>query len=186
MILRAGAVAREAHRGQTRKVTGKPYVTHCARVGSKVLILENGHLYPNHEELVCGAILHDTVEDTDLTIEDIIREFNEETGRIVAGLTDMYTKDAYPKLVRKERKKLEHEKISKLTTDIKLIKLIDRTDNLEEMTANDNFLSVYLAESKLLMTALNKDVQPLYAKDFGLLFDELKTTIEHWEHLIHG
>lgn len=185
-FLHATNFARIAHEGQVRKVSGKPYITHSARVAAGVAILKNGLKYPNFEDMVVGSVLHDTVEDTVVTIEDIIREFGHESGRIVAGLTNSFTKKAYPNLIRKERKRLEHEKIYALTTDIKIIKMIDRIDNLNDRFADDNFAAVYVGESKLLISGINTAINPLYEEDFNIVLDELKTTIEHWEHLLRG
>jgi len=133
--------------------------------------------------MVIAAFLHDVVEDTSVTFEEIRSLFGDEVARIVAGLTNEYTKQAYPKLTRKERKKLENQKIAQLTTDIKIIKLADRIDNLGDMTLDDNFLPVYLEESKLLAQHANCNIENLYSKDFYILLDELNTSIEHWELL---
>lgn len=182
-ILKAAHFCRKAHFGQARKVTGKPYATHPAKVASRIFLLDFAESYGNHAALVIAAFLHDVVEDTPVTIEEINLLFGDEVARLVVGLTNEYTKHAYPKLTRKERKKLENQKIAQLATDTKLIKLADRIDNLEDMTLDDNFLPVYLEESKLLAQHINCNISELYSKDFYILLDELNTTIEHWELL---
>jgi len=182
LILNAAAFARDAHQGQVRRITGKPYITHPARVASRVAILEGR--YENHCQLVAAAFLHDVVEDTSVQLRTIKDNFGAEVARVVEGLTEQYTKVAYPKLSRRERKKFEFQKISKLPTDIKIIKLLDRIDNLGEMVIDDSFLPVYLTESKNLLAALDGAVEEIYQKDFKLLIDELKTMIEHWELLM--
>ena len=74
-IEQAIEVATKAHEGQLRK-TGEPYIIHPIAV---MKILEEWNM---DEDSIIAGVLHDTVEDTDATIEDIEREF----GKRVAGL----------------------------------------------------------------------------------------------------
>ena len=67
-IKHAVEVAKEAHEGQFRK-TGEPYIVHPLAVKK---ILEEWGM---DEDTIIAGILHDTVEDTDLTLDDIKREF---------------------------------------------------------------------------------------------------------------
>ena len=60
--------ATKAHEGQVRKYTGEPYIVHPLEVAEIVKTVEHT------EEMLMAAVLHDTVEDTDTTIEDIDRE----------------------------------------------------------------------------------------------------------------
>lgn len=184
-IISAANFARIAHQGQVRKITGMPYIVHPARIASRVMILAHGENYPNLVDMVEAAFLHDTVEDTYVTLTEISALFGSEVARIVNGLTNQYSKNAYPKLIRAERKKLESERLAALTSDIKIIKMLDRIDNLSDMSLKDSFLPVYLAESKELLNILNVNVTEPYAADFQILWDELKTTIEHLELLGH-
>ncbi|RME91034.1 MAG: bifunctional (p)ppGpp synthetase/guanosine-3',5'-bis(diphosphate) 3'-pyrophosphohydrolase [Anaerolineae bacterium] len=82
LIQRAYRVAEEAHRGQKR-ASGEPYITHCLAVAS---ILAELRVPP---EVIAAGLLHDTVEDTTLTLEDIRRDFGNTIARLVDGVTKL-------------------------------------------------------------------------------------------------
>jgi (p)ppGpp synthase/HD superfamily hydrolase len=79
MIQKAIVVAALAHEGQVRKGTSIPYITHPYTVG--MMLARSGC----SDEVVAAGILHDTVEDTELTLEYIAREFGEKIAAIVEG-----------------------------------------------------------------------------------------------------
>lgn len=81
-ILRAYKFAEKAHEGQTR-VSGEPYITHCVAVAG---ILSELRVPP---AVIIAALLHDTVEDTPITLNDITREFGAEVGGLVDGVTKL-------------------------------------------------------------------------------------------------
>ncbi|HWQ46641.1 MAG TPA: HD domain-containing protein, partial [Longilinea sp.] len=81
-ILRAYHYAETAHEGQTR-VSGEPYITHCVAVAS---ILADMRVPP---AVVIAGLLHDTVEDTSVKLEDIHREFGDEITKLVDGVTKL-------------------------------------------------------------------------------------------------
>jgi GTP pyrophosphokinase len=82
LITRAGRLAEDAHRGQTRQ-TGEPYITHPVAVATIVadLGLDAGS--------VSAALLHDAVEDTSLTLEHVEDEVGPEVAAIVDGVTKL-------------------------------------------------------------------------------------------------
>ncbi len=82
LIQRAYRVAEEAHRGQKR-ASGEPYITHCLAVAN---ILAELRVPP---EVIAAGLLHDTVEDTPLTLEDIRRDFGNTITRLVDGVTKL-------------------------------------------------------------------------------------------------
>ncbi len=75
-------VAAEAHQGQYRKGTDTPYITHPYAVG--LILMEAGCT----EAVIIAGILHDTVEDTDLTLEFIRERFGEDIANIVDGCSE--------------------------------------------------------------------------------------------------
>ena len=81
-ILRAYRLAEEAHRKQKR-ASGEPYITHCVAVAK---ILADMHVPP---EVVSAGLLHDTVEDTPLTLDDLRRDFGETVATLVDGVTKL-------------------------------------------------------------------------------------------------
>ncbi len=120
LIERAYAAAALAHEGQKRK-SGEPYITHPLSVA--VIIAELG--LP--ETVVAAALLHDVVEDTDLTLERVTTDFGEEVAMIVDGVTKLdrvkYGDTAQAETVRKM--------VVAMAKDIRvlLLKLADRLHN---------------------------------------------------------
>ena len=86
--------AKDAHKGQVRRGTKRPYINHCMEVAR--IIHKNG--YP--EEYVVAALLHDTVEDTEATLEDIRDKF----GNDVVEIVKYVTADMSPNLTWSQRK----------------------------------------------------------------------------------
>jgi GTP diphosphokinase / guanosine-3',5'-bis(diphosphate) 3'-diphosphatase len=82
LVQRAYRIAEEAHRGQTRH-SGEPYINHCIAVAS---ILADLRVPP---EVVAAGLLHDTVEDTSVTLEDIRRDFGDTVANLVNGVTKL-------------------------------------------------------------------------------------------------
>ena len=82
LIQRAYKVADQAHEGQKR-ASGEPYVNHCLAVAS---ILAELRVPPN---VIAAGLLHDTVEDTSITLEDLERDFGEEIAQLVDGVTKL-------------------------------------------------------------------------------------------------
>ena len=82
VIEKALQTASKSHEGQYRKNTDIPYITHPVAVG--MMLLKAGY----SEEIVAAGILHDTVEDTPLTIEDIEKEFGAKIANIVEGSSE--------------------------------------------------------------------------------------------------
>jgi len=82
LVQRAYRVAEEAHRDQKRH-SGEPYINHCLAVAS---ILADLRVPP---EVVAAGLLHDTVEDTSITLQDIQRDFGEPIAVLVDGVTKL-------------------------------------------------------------------------------------------------
>jgi (p)ppGpp synthase/HD superfamily hydrolase len=82
LLARAEAFATTAHAGQKRKGTDLPYIVHPAEVAGIL-----ARLYPSLRSLIAAGWLHDTVEDTSVTIEDITKAFGYSVANLVAGAT---------------------------------------------------------------------------------------------------
>src|SRR4030043_75290 len=82
LIYRAYRVAEEAHMGQNR-VSGEPYINHCVAVASILVELR----IP--VEVVVAGLLHDTVEDTAVTLDDIKNDFGDDVAKLVDGVTKL-------------------------------------------------------------------------------------------------
>src|SRR5215468_10085952 len=82
MIEKAYNFACQAHEGQKRK-SGEPYMIHCVAVAQTLAELRMD------AQTISAALLHDVVEDTPITLEDIEKEFGIEVARLVDGVTKM-------------------------------------------------------------------------------------------------
>jgi len=82
LVMRAYKVAEKAHEGQKR-VSGEPYINHCLAVAT---ILSEMRVPP---AVVAASLLHDTVEDTDITLENIHKNFGDEIAILVDGVTKL-------------------------------------------------------------------------------------------------
>jgi hypothetical protein len=138
-IEKAYACACHAHFTQKRKYTGEPYVNHVRAVAD--LVAANG----GDENQVIAALLHDTVEDTQLTLEDLRIVFGDDVTKLVEELTNVYEKAAYPTLNRAERKKLEGQRLGKISARAQTIKYCDFLDNGGDII-EQNFAKTYFRE----------------------------------------
>ncbi len=126
LLVRAYKYSDVAHAGQVRH-SGEPYVSHCVEVAR---ILADLHL--DTTTVACG-LLHDIVEDTDITIDDISREFGPEIAQIVDGLTKIAN---LPMSSREERQVENYRKLLlSIAKDARviLIKLADRLHNMRTL-----------------------------------------------------
>lgn len=123
-IERAYEIAERYHRGQTRK-SGDPYITHPLAVAT--ILAELGMTSPT----LCAALLHDTVEDTPYTLDELTTDFGEEVARLVDGVTKLdkvsYGDTAQSETIRKM--------IVAMSKDIRVlvIKLADRLHNMRTL-----------------------------------------------------
>ncbi|ACY18317.1 RelA/SpoT family protein [Haliangium ochraceum] len=126
LIRRAYEYAAEAHEGQTRR-SGDPYVTHPLSVAGIVADLRLDGA------TICAALLHDAVEDTSATIEDITSMFGKEVAFLVDGVTKL---GKLPYTSREERQAENFRKmLLAMARDIRviLLKFCDRLDNMRTL-----------------------------------------------------
>lgn len=126
-LLRAVEFAAEKHRDQRRKgADASPYINHPIAVAS--MIANIGGV--SDATTLVAAILHDTIEDTMTTPEELETRFGMEVLSIVLEVTD-------DKLLPKhERKRLQVEHAPHLSIAAKLVKLADKTSNVREISEN--------------------------------------------------
>lgn len=142
---KALALATKAHEGLKRKYSGNPYIEHPIEVAERIARLPWSTV-----EMVAASYLHDTVEDTDLTLADIERECGVVVAALVDGCTDKFAPENHPGN-RKVRKQLEAERLGKETKHVKAIKLADIASNLRATDPNDPFSEVFLREKATLL-----------------------------------
>lgn len=125
-VRRAFEIAVEAHKNMRRK-SGEPYIHHPLAV-ARIVADEIGL---GITSVIC-ALLHDTVEDTEVTLEDVRKEFGESTARIIEGLTKIGKISSNTESIQAEN----YRKILlTLSDDIRviLVKIADRLHNMRTM-----------------------------------------------------
>jgi len=145
--LRALDLATEAHQGQTRKKSGDPYIIHPIRVAALVG-------WAGRHVLMPAAILHDTVEDSSVTLEDIDRQFGQ-FGPMMMSVIDHLTK-------RKDEDKNTYLQRCIDNPSAAVIKMADRIDNLRDAasTIPKKKLERYLDGTMFLIEILNDCCHP--------------------------
>ena len=127
LLIRAIEFAARKHRLQRRKdVEASPYINHPVALMS-VLCVEAGVC---DVEILSAAALHDTIEDTQTTRDEISREFGKKIAGIVAEVTDDKS------LPKEERKRLQIERAPHKSPAASLVTMADKIANLRDMAAN--------------------------------------------------
>lgn len=121
------AFAADKHRDQRRKdANASPYINHPIALAN-VLANEAGI---DDERVLIAAVLHDTIEDTETTEQELVRLFGQEITAIVLEVTD---DKALPKA---ERKRLQIENAPDISRRAKLVKLADKICNLRDVATD--------------------------------------------------
>ena len=171
LIRSAFDIAVEAHSEQRRK-TGEPYIYHPIAV-AKIVAYEIGLGATS----IAAALLHDVVEDTDYTVEDMERLFGENIARIVSGLTKI------SRLNKGQDASIQAENFRKmlltLHDDVRviLIKIADRLHNMQTMDSMPEYKQVKIASETLYIYAPLAHRLGLYnikteLEDLGLKYTE--------------
>jgi len=127
LLIEAIAFAAERHRDQRRKDPERtPYINHPIAL-MRVLLVEAGVEDP---VVLCAALLHDTVEDTGTTPEEIEARFGAEICAVVMEVTDDKG------LCKAERKRLQVEHAAGASEAARLVKLADKICNLRDVAAS--------------------------------------------------
>lgn len=195
MIEKAYKVAYGAHKDQKRK-SGEPYIIHPLCVA---LILAELEL---DKETIVGGILHDVVEDTVMTIDEIAKEFSDEVALLVDGVTKLTQLD-----LSQDKIEIQAENLRKMflamAKDIRviLIKLADRLHNLRTLQYQSpakqiekarETMDIYapiahrLGISKIKVELDDLSMSYLYPDVFKSLNDEVKSRLSSGEDFIKG
>ena len=160
------AVAAHDRVGQKRKYSGDPYWFHCEEVAGLV------ESVGGDDAMIAAAFLHDTVEDTGVSLEVIEQEFGADVAQLVSDLTDVSTPSDGN---RAARKALDREHTAKSSARAKTIKLADLISNSKDIAKNDkSFAKVYMKEKALLLPLMKEGNQTLYKKALQILDDYKK------------
>ena len=171
-----------AHGDQKRKYADERYIQHPIRVMKTCQ--QFGYPLP----VLAAAILHDVLEDTDVTQKQI-REFlssmmsepdTNYTMSLVTELTDVYTKDKYPRLNRRQRKAKEADRLEKINADAQTIKYGDIVDNASGIVEyGADFAPVFLKEGAELLKKMKKGNKDLHQKAIDVIANEMDQLRTH-------
>lgn len=145
----ASVFAKAVHRKQIRKLSGDPYWFHLQRVAKTVEDYNLG------EYMICAAWLHDTIEDTGVTEEQLRATFPDEIVDLVVEMTDVVQKKDGN---RAFRHKLKLARLATISDNGQTLKLADRIDNFDDYLKDDpDYLeAVYGPETEDLLKVLNR------------------------------
>lgn len=162
LIRKAYEFSDRSHAGQTRE-SGEPYVTHCLEVA---LILAEQHL---DSTTIAAGLVHDVVEDTPVSIEQVRKEFGDEIALLVNGVTKL----GKVKYKSREEEQVEYfrKMLLSMARDIRviLIKLADRLHNMRT-------LQFVKKEKRIRVATETRDVYAPLAHRFGIA--RIKTELE--------
>jgi len=183
------AVTAHARINQLRKYTLQPYDVHLKAVAELVASV------CDDEEMVAAAWLHDTVEDTPATFEELEAAFGSDVMHLVKELTDVSRPGDGN---RAARKAIDREHTALASPRAKTIKLADIIDNCDDICRHDQrFGRVYLNEAKALLDVLSDGDRRLYAKAAQLVsihdaklgqissssFDQREQSLDTWSSI---
>lgn len=144
LISKAEWFAKSKHYSQKRKYSNKPYHTHPEKVANILHHMGTG------AAVVAAGWLHDVLEDTDTTHEEIKKIFGEKVANLVAELT--YTGE------KKDKKHQQAKKMAKMSKDALTVKLADRYHNIKSAIdeAPESFIKGYINATKYAISYVRK------------------------------
>ena len=165
-VQRAELFAQQAHKDHQRKYTGDPYYVHLDEV--RRIVKGAG----GSEDMQAAALLHDTVEDTSVTSQDIMKEFGSKIAKLVVELTDISKPEDGNRAVRKA---MDRDKLASASAEAQTIKYADLISNGKDIMQNDpKFAKVYMKEKADLLRVMTKGDNRLRSAALAMLPDELK------------
>ena len=148
VVKKALEFATEAHRGQVRKYTGEPYIVH------PIEVMELVKQVIDDPEMQAAALLHDVVEDTPVSINEIKDEFGPRVAALVSDLTDVSKPEDGNRALRKE---LDRQHTAKASPDAKTVKLADLISNGKSIIKDDpHFAKVFMKEKAALLDVMTE------------------------------
>lgn len=139
--------ATEAHKGVERRGKGYPYIIHPLEAVSIVATMTSD------QQLLAAAALHDTVEDTNVTIDDIRREFGERVAYLVEEESDVFIEGVSEEDSWHDRKQVAIDRIAASPRDAKIVALGDKLSNAraiyrDYMTIGDELWKIFHVKDK--------------------------------------
>ena len=163
LVQKAKDFATIVHKGQVRKYTGVPYIVH------PIEVMEIVRTVKHDDTMLAAALLHDVVEDTDCTLDDIQAEFGDDVASLVADLTDVSKPEDGN---RETRKAKDREHSAGASPSAQTVKLADLISNSVDIIKNDpSFAKIYMVEKFLLLGVLTGGDTILFERAIKLVED---------------
>ena len=144
ILEKARAFAAEKHKDKRRKYSDQPYFNHLQSVANR--IQGNGTTDPT---VLAAAYLHDTVEDTDTSMKEVIEEFGADIAELVYWLTDAEHGN------REARNLISSWRLARAPMQAKIIKFADIIDNAISISEHDpGFFKIWAAEKRAILTRM--------------------------------
>jgi (p)ppGpp synthase/HD superfamily hydrolase len=163
IVEKAKEFAARAHMGQVRKYTGVPYIVHPIEVMEIVSTVEHD------DAMLAAALLHDVVEDTDHTIDDIRGEFGDDIASLVSDLTDVSKPEDGNRQTRKDKDRAHSSAASARAQTVKLADLISNSVDIAKH--DPTFAKLYMQEKLKLLGVLTRGNHLLLTRALRLTAD---------------
>ena len=169
MIDLAIEIALKAHQNQVRKGTDIPYIIHPLAVG--IILAKSGC----SDEVIIAGILHDTVEDTSITLDDIRETFGKKVSLIVKGASE-----PDKSLIWEERKSHTQDFLKGASMEVRFVALADKLNNIRAIASD------YVKIGETLWKRFNrgKDAQKWYYQ--GLVQALRDDSADETYQVLHG
>lgn len=147
LLDRAILFAVKAHHNTERRGKGFPYIVHPMEAVEIVATIT-----PN-QELLAAAALHDTIEDTDVTVEDIRREFGDRVAELVHAESDQFTEGVSEEDSWHDRKQAAIDRLRHASHDAKIVAMGDKLSNMRAIwrdyrTKGDDLWNIFHVKDK--------------------------------------
>lgn len=153
LVKKADQFAEAVHSNQIRKYNRHPYIEHPRQV---MELTAFGLGLDATEDVLAGALLHDVVEDCNISLERIKVEFNFNVAHIVHGMTKIIVPGN-----RADRKRAERIRLSMESYEVKTVKLADVISNTMNIAKYDiKFATTYVPEQRMLLEESLRDGNP--------------------------
>lgn len=170
-------LAQNHHRGQARD-EGIPYIIHPLRLANYLL----GEIDIKDPDIIAAALLHDSIEDTELSIEEVQNEFGNQVAELIRGLTrerpDNETEE------QKKINKVNHfKKTFKADYPVRLVKSVDLLDNMRSWPyipkdhSSQKKFPRWISEAENYSIPLAKTAHDKIAQEMGEILQKVKSNL---------
>ncbi len=172
LIALAAGFAKAAHEkmGQRRKYSGEPYIVHPQAVAATVAAVTDD------VATIAAAWLHDVVEDTPVTLDELTAIFGADITALVSDLTNASSPEDGN---RQLRKAIDRQHTAQADPRAKTVKLADLIDNLSDIAeADPGFARLYLGEKSLQLQVLTEGDSELFRRVESIIQNGLQVLAE--------